>query len=156
MPASKILPDKNTLRHWIEDEGLTHQECADRVYSQTGQRVGRSAISVACHRYGLSANGMRYRDYTPWKVSAYHMRIYPLRMLRLLGRRNTKGADSLSAAETQSLDAWLRTLAEKDAIVGYDPDTDEGCFLISSQYKDHDGPAPIRIKTLHMNRTPVS
>lgn len=151
MPARQILPDKNTLQHWIEDEGLTHQQCADRIYELTGERVGRSAISVAIHRYGLSKDGSRYADYIPWRVSMYHVRAYPLRMLRLMGRRDTKGPEHLNDKETAMLDAWLKMLKDENAIVGYDPDDDQGVHYIDAQYKDHDGLAPIRIKQLHLS-----
>lgn len=153
MPAHKILPDKQTLQHWIEDEGLTHQQCADRVYEQTGERVGRSAISVAAHRYGISKPGVRYKDYTPWKVSMYHITAYPLRMLRLMGRRADKGPDALSDREREMLDSWLEMLERENAIVGYDPDDDQGVHYIDAKHKDHEGPAPIRRKLLHLDRT---
>lgn len=153
MGTNRILPDKATLRHWIEDEGLTHQQCADRVFEQTGERVGRSAISVACHRYGISRPGNRYNDYTPWKVGVYHIRAYPLRMLRLMGRRDTKGPDSLSPADAYALDSWLNMMARENAIVAYDPDDDQGVHYVSAEYKDHDGPAPIRIKTIRVGQT---
>lgn len=153
MPARQILPDKQTLQHWIEDEGLTHQQCADRIYELTGEKVGRSAISVAVHRYGLSKAGARYPDYIPWRVSMYHIRAYPLRMLRLLGRRDTKGIDTLNEREQDMLNAWLTMLNTENAIVGYDPDDDQGVHYIDAKYKDHDGPAPIRIKQLHLTRT---
>lgn len=150
MPARQILPDKQTLQHWIEDEGLTHQQCADRIFDQTGERVGRSAISVALHRYGIAKEGARYPDYIPWRVSMYHIRAYPLRMLRLMGRRDTKGPQSLSERETAMLNGWLEMIRNENAIVGYDPDDDQGVHYIDATFKDHDGPAPIRIKQLHL------
>lgn len=152
MPANKILPDKQTLQHWIEGEGLTHQQCADRIFETTGKRVGRSAISVACHRYGITEEGTRYSDYIPWRVSMYHIRAYPLRMLRLMGRRDTKGVKTLSKQEKDMLDGWLRMLDEQKAIVAYDPDDDQGVHYINVKYKDHDGPAPIRKKMIHLDR----
>ena len=151
--ANKILPDKNTLRHWIEDEGLTHQQCADRVYEQTGERVGRSAISVAVHRYGLSKPGPRYSEYTPWRVEGRHITAYPLRMLRLMGRKAAKGDVSLSIVDKQALDAWLKMIEAENVIVAYDPDDEQGVHYIDAKYKDHDGLAPIRVKTIHLDRT---
>lgn len=152
MPANKILPDKQTLEHWINDEGLTHQQCADRIYEQTGEKVGRSAISVAVHRYGITKEGARYKEYIPWKVSMYHIRAYPLRMLRLMGRAAQRGPDALDARETKMLSNWLEKINEMNVIVAYDPDDDQGVHYIDAQYKDHDGPAPIRIKQIHLSR----
>jgi hypothetical protein len=150
MPANRILPDKITLQHWIEDEGMTHQQIADRIFETTGERVGRSAVSVAAHRYGITKPGNRYKDYLPWRVSTYHIRAYPFRMLRLMGRRDTKGPESLNEQETAMLDGWLEMLDREKAVVGYDPEDDQGVHYISAKYKDHDGLAPIRIKKLHL------
>ena len=61
MAPPQIVPDKNTLQRWI-DEGLTHQQMADRVFEMKGQRVSRNAISAAMKRYGLSKEGARYAE----------------------------------------------------------------------------------------------
>lgn len=153
MAADRILPDKSTLRHWIEDEGLSHQECADRVYELTGRRVGRSAISVAVHRYGLSKPGHRYPDYTPWHTRGEHVRAYPLRMLRLMGRRDTRGAEKLSPADASALEGWLRRIEAENVIVGYDPNDEQGVHYIPAKFRDHDGPAPVRRTPLRLKKT---
>jgi hypothetical protein len=148
MAPPTLVPDKNTLVHWME-EGLTHQQMADRVEETTGIRVTRTAISAAMVRYGLAEEGLRYRDMIPWRVKVLHAKAYPVRMLRLLGRR-TQGGE-LNDIENQALDRWLETMEENRTVVAYDPDSDGGFFYIDKRHKDHRGAAPIRKKTISVN-----
>lgn len=147
MAPPQIVPDKNTLLRW-RDEGLTHQQMADRVFEETGQRITRNAISAAMMRYGLSKDGARYEEEIPWRVEMLHQKAFQLRMLRLLGRRRLKR--KLNKAETKQLDDWLKRLEDDNAIVAYDPDSDLGLVYIDAKWKDHDGVAPIRIKEIHL------
>lgn len=147
MPAHKLLPDIQTLRHWIEDEGLTHQQVADRVFQQTGHAVSRSTVSAALHRAGLSANGARYREELPWRVKMEHIAEYPARMLRLLGRRRSGG--ELSEDENKRLDSWLSQLEAEHAVVGYDPNSKFGFYYIEKDDKtDGKDGIPIRVQTI--------
>lgn len=147
MPAHKILPDIQTLQHWIEDEGLTHQQVADRVFQQTGHPVSRSTVSAALHRAGLSANASRYREELPWRVKVEHITEYPARMLRLLGRRRAGG--ELSADENKRLDSWLHQLETEHAVVGYDPTSKFGFYYIDKDDKtDGKNGIPIRVNTI--------
>lgn len=151
MAPPTLVPDKNTLIHWTE-EGLTHQEMADRVYEQSGYRVTRTAISAAMARYGLSKDGNRYRDYIPWRVKVVHAKGYPVRMLRLMGRVADGG--ELNDVEESALDRWLEQMADNKAIVAYDPDSGQGFHYIDKKFKDNRGPAPIRRKEIHVEAQP--
>jgi hypothetical protein len=44
MPALRVLPSAYILKRWV-DQGMTHQQIADRVEKETGYKVGRSAES---------------------------------------------------------------------------------------------------------------
>ena len=149
MAPPKLTPDRPTLERWLE-EGLTHQQMAERVYAETGNRVTRAAISVALMGYGLTKPKNRYKDTIPWRVQAGHAKLHPAKMLRLLGRRVLGG--TMSDLEESQLDSWLTHIGNENLIVGYDPDSDSGFVYIDAKFKDHDGEAPIRIKTLHLNR----
>ena len=148
MAPPQIVPDKNTLQRWI-DEGLTHQQMADRVFEMKGQRVSRNAISAAMKRYGLSKEGARYAEEIPWRVNNLHAKAFQLRMLRLLGRRRT--GRELTSAESKQLREWLKRLSDESAIVAYDPDSDRGLVYIDAKWKDHDRDIPIRRKEIHLN-----
>lgn len=150
MARRRVVPDKNTFERWLE-EGLTHEQMADRVFADTGERVTRSAISQAIQRYGLAKEGKRYPTTIPWKVKVPHSRAYQLRMLRLLGRRLE--GDDLNEVESKMLDRWLEQMTAKGLIVAYDPNDDLGLVYIDKKFKDHRQPIPIRRKTINLNPT---
>ena len=144
MAPPTLVPDKSTLERW-QREGLTHAEMVARHEEETGIKVSRASISGAFVRYGLAENKPRYRDSLPWRVRDEHGTHYSARMLRLFGR-NEQTPEKLNRDESQRLRSWLDMLDREDAIVGYDPDSSEGFYFIDKQWKDHDGPAPIRRK----------
>lgn len=148
MAPPTLVPNKTTLQRWSK-EGLTHQQMADRVYEESGERITRTAISAAMQRYGLSKPGHRYTDTIPWRCKVGHAKAYQLRMLRLLGRRREGG--KINKKESGQLDSWLATLEEENAIVAYDPEDDRGFFYIDAEYKDHDEDIPIRRRVIHIN-----
>lgn len=125
MARPRKLPDTNTILRY-RNAGLTHQQIADQIFIDTGIEVSRSSISAALHRAGKSADKARYTDTVPWRVKREHLREYPVRMLRLLGRR--RADQPLSDNENQRLDNWLAHLAENNAVVAYDPDNSEQGF----------------------------
>jgi len=149
MGRDKVLPDNSALQRYV-DEGLTHQQIADRITADTGVKVGRSAISVALHRAGLASEAVRYRDHLPWRVHTDHSRAYPARMLRLLGRRDA--GNPMTDVDSTLLSNWLSMLSREQLIIAYDYDdpTGLGFHYIDEKYKDHDRPIPIRVKQIHM------
>ena len=150
MAPQKYTPDKTTFRQWLA-EGLTHQQMADRVYEQTGRRVTRAAITVALMGYGLTSTKPRYKETVPWRVKVEHAKTYPIRMLRLLGKRRA-GAE-LTEEENRLLDTWIDHLIVENLIVAYDPDDDMGVIYVDAGYRDHeDDGIPIRKKTVHLSR----
>lgn len=141
MPAIRIIPDAGTLRHWVEDEKLSHKEIAARVYEQTGHHVARSTISAALSRAGLTKEQLRYHDEIPWVVRDEHLREYPVRLLRLLGRR--RAGLSLNHEEDKRLSNWLAMLEKENAVVAYDPDSEEG-FVYTDRIGTDPADLPIR------------
>lgn len=150
MPAPRLLPSDSELMRLVE-QGLTHQQIADWVLENLGQRVSRSSVSVALSRAGLSREAMRYKDELPWRVKADHLTQYQARMLRLLGRRR---ADiELTTEEDARLDAWMESLEENDWVVAYSP---EAGFLYvdSDEVGDGDNGIPIRRRTIGADELP--
>ena len=148
MAPPKFTPDKSTLSRW-RDEGLTHQQMADRVFEETGHKVSRAAITLCMMNYGLSKPRPRYKDTLPWRVSLSHIMSYPARQLRALGRRLAGG--ELNPYESNLLDQWLANLEEDGLIVAYDPDDVTGFHYVDKKFKDHDDPRiPIRKKTIKL------
>lgn len=150
MAPPKYTPDKTTFQQWLA-EGLTHQQMADRVYEQTGHRVTRAAVTVALMSYGLTSTKPRYKDTIPWRVKVEHAKTYPIRMLRLLGKR--RAGVELPEDDDRLLDGWLEHLDREGLIVAYDPDDDLGVHYVDVSYRDHeDDGIPIRKKTIHLSR----
>ncbi len=148
MAAERILPDNATLQRWIQDEGLTHQQIADRVYLTTGERVTRSSISAALSRAGLSKNTLRYNEEIPWRVSVGHIVEYPARMLRLLGRQ--RNGLTISDNEAGRLESWLEKLEADNAVVGYDPDSQYGFYYVEKEPGEGANGVPIRVQRIHI------
>lgn len=147
MPAQRLVPDDRTLAAWVA-EGLTHAQIAQRILDTTGHRVARSTVSVALHRAGLAEDRPRFKDTIPWRLRGTDLKAYPIRMLRLLGKRRA-GMD-LNAEENKRLDSWLRTMDEENAVVAYDPDVTPSIFYIDRQPNDPTD-IPIHIQRVWLN-----
>lgn len=151
MPAQRLLPPVSDLARLVE-AGLTHQQIADRISEDLGQRVSRSTVSVALSRAGLSREAMRYKEEIPWKVKAEHLTQYPARMLRLLGRRRQD--IELSVDEESRLDAWLDALEEREIVVCYAPDNGGFIYVDADEVQDGADGIPIRKRTIQAEEFP--
>jgi len=142
-------PDRDTLVK-LRQQGMSHQEIADWVWDTTGERISRSTISSALHRAGLTTEAARYSDTIPWRVHVEHLEEYPVRMLRMLGRR--RASKDLTDSDNRRLDKWLHLLDENQAVVGYDPDnTEQGFHYVPRRDGEASDGIPIRhahIRTL--------
>jgi hypothetical protein len=134
---TRLVPDKVTLKKWIEDEGLSRREIADRIEAQTGQRPVLSTISMAAARYGIEPQRNRHEDVLPWRVKDEHGRTKEAVLLRKLGRR--KAGLKNSPRDEIWLDGWLAELKEKNAVVTYVYDSPEGFYYIPRLPEDGDG-----------------
>jgi hypothetical protein len=144
MPA-RILPPVSRLRQLVES-GMTHQQIADLISTETGYPVGRSTVSAALHRAGEAQNAKRYPDEIPWTVREAHQTHYAARMLRLLGRRRKGIANS--AEMDARLDAWLKQLETAKAVVIYVPDTEDGFFYVTGEPDTEDIPVKREVEAL--------
>ena len=136
MPAPRYIPSLSVLLRWRE-EGLTHQEMADRVYAREGVRVTRSAVSAALSRAG-ETHRIRYDDVIPWeRIRIEHNQEYPLTMLRLLARKE-RGLD-MSDDQAHRLDRWLERMDEEDAVVHYEPRSKDGFYYVPRKPEDGTG-----------------
>lgn len=133
MPARRIVPDNNTLARWVE-EGLTHEQIAQRILEETGENVARSTVSVALHRAGLTDNRASFKEEIPWRLRGKDLKAYPIRMLRLLGKRR-QGLE-LNEDENRRLDSWLATMDAENAVVAWDPDSTPSIFYTDRQPED--------------------
>lgn len=127
------------------EKGMTHAQIASKLSRETGHKIARSTVSAALSRAGASDTGTRYADEIPWRVRGEHLTQYPVRMLRLLGRRNKK--IDLRDDEAQRLDNWLANLRDKNLVVAYSPEVG---FMYVEADEVHDGSdgIPIRRRTI--------
>jgi hypothetical protein len=123
----KLTPSKQDLENYVR-QGLTHEQIAVEHEKVTGARVARSSISAAIHRYGLAEHKHRYTDEIPWRLRGKDSKAYPIRMLRLLGKR--RRGEKLLPTEDKRLDSWLRTMREENAVVAWDPDVEPSVFYV--------------------------
>jgi hypothetical protein len=107
---------------------MTHAQIAEAIGREVGYPVSRSTISAALHRAGETSAAKRYPEEIPWKVHEQHQTHYAPRMLRLLGRRRA-GIRNTPEMDAR-LDAWLKQLADSEAVVIYVPETEQGFFYI--------------------------
>ena len=148
MARPRILPDTATLIHWVEDEGLTHEQIAERIFETTGQKPARATVSVAIARAGKSEPRKRFKEEIPWRLKGADIKAYPIRMLRLLGHR--RAGDDLTDEENKRLDSWLETMERENAVVAWDPDSTPSVFYTDRQEGDHPE-IPIRVQRVWLN-----
>jgi hypothetical protein len=117
---------------------MTQQQMVAAWEEESGVRVSRSAIAMAMHRHGVEAARPRprYEDTLPWHVLDEHKYNAQARLLRLEGRRRQGRA--LNAKELQWLTTWRRELEAHNAVVMYDPQTEEGFHWVTRQESDVD------------------
>lgn len=149
MARPRILPSNDVLRRWSNDEGLTHDQIAERVFAETGVRPARSSVSVALARAGMSETRRRFHAEIPWRLTGTDLKAYPIRMLRLLGHR--RAGDPLTEEETRRLDSWLATMAREEAVVAWDPDSTPSVFYIDAEPGDGKDGIPIRRQRVWLN-----
>lgn len=155
MAPPRMLPPVEQLQRWV-DEGYTHEQIAELILIQTGEKVSRSTVSVALYRANKTKPKARFENELPWKIKTQHAARYPARMLRVLARRN-RGMD-VPPEEDHKLDLWLDKISQQGIVVAYDPDSEPGFFYVPARGKDGKDGIPIRrgITRLPANAKPIN
>ena len=126
MAVSKIQDEAEVIR-WIE-EGKTYQWISDEYKRKYNIVTVPSLWSNFRRRKGLERRIARNDDLIPWAVNPEHRWGYPLAMLRVEARK--RAGMELREVDDVRLEAWKANLEESNAVVHYDPDTDEGWFYV--------------------------
>ncbi|WP_394615870.1 hypothetical protein JNUCC0626_40070 [Lentzea sp. JNUCC 0626] len=134
MPASKIQDEQEVIR-WFE-EGRTYQWMSEQYLKKYNIETVPSMWSNFRNRRGLDPRIARDSGLIPWKVKAEHQFAYPVAMLRLEAR--VRAGFKLRDSDAARLQSWRESLDENNAVVHYDPDTDEGFHYIPRGGPDDD------------------
>lgn len=146
MPSRKLPPNDELFK--MLRSGMTHQQIADKVSAELGQKVTRAAVTLALGRAGHQPSNPRYSNEIPWVVGQEHIIEWPVRMLRLLGKRNA-GATPLTEAEQGQLQRWLSLLHSNNAVVAYCPTAIPGFYyVVADESGDEPNGIPIRPRLL--------
>ncbi|AFO10894.1 immunity repressor [Streptomyces phage phiELB20] len=134
MGKRKIVDETEVIR-WFE-EGRTYAWMIAEYKRKYGIDTVPSMWGNFRRRRGLDRRIVRDDDLIPWFVKEEHRWAYPLAMLRAEARR--RAGKELTETDTSRLASWLDMLKDENAVVHYDPETDEGFFYIPRQPEDDD------------------
>lgn len=134
MPASKIVNEQEVIR-WFE-EGRTYQWMIEEYRRKYNIETVPSMWGNFRRRRGLQRRIVRDDELIPWEIKRDHRWNYDLQMLRVEGRRRA-GAE-LRESDVQRVNSWLAKLEEAQAVIHYEPETEEGFFWVPREPGDDD------------------
>lgn len=126
MPGEKLQSAQEFTRWW--NEGKSYQWIINEYRRKYNLEITPSAIGNWRARLGLERRQQRALDLIPWMIDGKHRYKHALAMLRAEGRR--RAGAPLSDIQQKRLDSWLEFLKEEDAVVHYDPETEDGFFYV--------------------------
>lgn len=133
--AKRKIQDEQEVIRWFE-EGKTYGWMIEEYKRKYGIDTVPSMWGNFRRRRGLDRRIARDDDLIPWEVKEEHRWLYPVAMLRVEARR--RQGFTLTEADIARLESWKETLEEEDAVVHYDPDTEEGFFYVRREDGDDD------------------
>lgn len=144
--GTRVLPDKNTLWKWYNDEGLSHTEMAKRFNAlperQGEEPVTRHAFWQRCNRDGFPPRNLSHQEVLPANMHPDHVKLYDTEMIRMwhareLGKKFPPKID-------QKINSWLQNLNDAKAILEYRRKTIDGWKPVRRRPSDIKG-CPVRI-----------
>ncbi|GAA2776190.1 hypothetical protein GCM10010521_63650 [Streptomyces rameus] len=133
--AKRKIQDEQEVIRWFQ-EGRTYQWMIDEYKRKYDIETVASMWGNFRRRRGLDRRITRDDDLIPWEVDERHRWKYPVAMLRVEAR--LRDGRDLTDNERDRLKSWKEMLAEQNAVVHYDPDTEEGFSYIPRQEGDDD------------------
>lgn len=134
MAKRKIVNEQEVIR-WFE-EGKTYQWMIDEYKRKYNIDTVASMWGNFRRRRGLDPRIVRDTELIPWEIKPEHRWKYPVAMLRLEAR--VRANANLTEDEQGRLASWKAMLEEENAVVHYDPETDEGFHYVKRQPGDDD------------------
>lgn len=138
MVGKRKIVDEGEVRDWIE-EGKPYRWMVSEYDRKYNLPVSVSMFSEFRSTRGLTRRVVRDPELIPWMVKPEHRIDTILANLRTEARvRAGEAPEDLSYGVRTRWQAFKRRLEEGDLVVHYDPDTEDGFFLVPRQPEDTD------------------
>lgn len=134
MTSSKIV-DRQEVLQWFE-EGWTYREMRQEYIDKYNIVTSMAMWPEFRRREGLPRRINRDDSLIPWEMREEHRNRREVQMLRAEGRR--RAGMPLREKDQRDLPGWLDMLKREKRVVHYDPDTEQGFFLIPREKQDDD------------------
>lgn len=133
-PKSKIVNESEAKR-WLIEEGQTYEWMIETYLSKYNVETSKSMWS---RKYALWTGEHRTIPrgaLMPWTVKEEHRTHFFPHMLRMVDRSRRGVATDRDEGRVA---AFLENLADRHAVIHYDPDTEQGWFLVPREPWDTD------------------
>lgn len=138
MVGKRKIVDEGEVRDWIE-EGKPYRWMVEEYDRKYNRHVSASMFSEFRATRGLARRVVRDPELIPWAVKPEHRVDSILGYLRTEARvRAGEAPEDLSYGARTNWQAFIRRLAEENLVVHYDPDTEQGFFLVPREPGDTD------------------
>lgn len=135
--ARDKITDESEVKRWYE-EGRTYKWMAEE-YGRRGIQIGPSAFSERRHARGWERRKVRDTNLIPWAVREEHRWDNLLAQLRTEAKvRAGKDPAELSEPVRRRWMEFRHELEETNSVVYYDPETEQGFFLVPRLASDTD------------------
>jgi hypothetical protein len=135
MPAPSKIVDEAEVEKWFQ-QNKTYAWMRQAYLDQYGIETSISMWGNYRRRHKMKRRITRDDNLIPWAVEEKHRFRYEVIMLRLEAR--VRDGQELPDREAKKLRSWLADLEEKNAVVHYDPETEQGFFLVPREEQDTD------------------
>lgn len=130
------IQDEEQVRRWYA-EGRTYTWMSDEYERRYNITTTPTFWSYHRRRRGWSRRIVRDDALIPWPITPQHRWHFYFAVLRMEARR--RAGASLAKADVSRLEVVKHELAERDLVVAYDPQTEEGFSLVPRRPGiDHD------------------
>jgi hypothetical protein len=126
VPASKVV-NVDEARRWIL-ERRSYQWIIAQYRERYQVETTVTMWSNFRRRQGIETRNVRDESLIPWRVERPHRGAYLAEMLRLEARQRVDA--KLSDRERHRLGLFRASLAENDAVIHYDPDSENGFYYV--------------------------
>lgn len=114
------------------NQGMSYSEMAERWMEENNDKITPTAFSNLRMRLGLTPRlATRDRDLIPWDVREPHLVLLPMRMFHTMTRREQRLP--VGPEQLQRLTEWERMLKDRNLVVHYEPNTDQGFFYVPAR-----------------------